>query len=262
MDGRYPTLHWQKRPGRAGRTALRIDLREPCTAEGADTLAETVEAFCAHAQAGAFAEASTPPGGCRCTLAASTPGAGGLHHDYEIDCHGIDWRSFQLLRNMLAWPGPEVLQVRGLTVAGGPWHLPQPAAAPLIDDDNEDTAYPAVHAMVAMGYADEQAPIEGWCRRALLYLHAPVAQDHVDAIESLVLPWFELLEAGAYALPVGWPWEVQSVGDAVTPFEEDCVEINVLRFKASEQAWASLGNLIWMNAQRVGLSPRCLVIDP
>jgi hypothetical protein len=58
----------------------------------------------------------------------------------------------------------------------------------------------------------------------------------------------QALEGGAYALPVGLPTEVYSVGGPTTQFDENTIETTVVCFKASEMAWHTLANCVAASA--------------
>jgi hypothetical protein len=81
-------------------------------------------------------------------------------------------------------------------------------------------------------------------RRCVTELKQPVEALHLDRLGDCSSTWFELLEAGAYSMPVGPAWETDCVGGAATIFDEFSVEISVNRFQASECAWYALLNML------------------
>ena len=67
---------------------------------------------------------------------------------------------------------------------------------------------------------------------------------YVYRTDDGIAPWFELLEAGAFALPVGCASETDSIAGALTLFHEQALEITVNCFQASEAAWSALINML------------------
>jgi hypothetical protein len=83
-----------------------------------------------------------------------------------------------------------------------------------------------------------------WVRRCVLDMEAPVTHLAIDRVEAWVDPWFAMLEAGGYSLPIGWPAEGQCAAGGVAQFDEFSVEVSVMRFQASEMAWNALINML------------------
>ncbi|HSI49046.1 MAG TPA: hypothetical protein VLA61_12310 [Ideonella sp.] len=254
----FPALSWTTQASDPARTLLRVDLATPVDAHGAAAVIDTVAGFCAVAGLGAFIDsAAAGPAVCRLLSAEPHP----LSLRFELDCNGLDLRSFQVLRNMMAKLREGHIDVQAISVSGAQLRFPSDPDVPLIDEDNEAGAYPQVHGAVRMGRADEDDDIFAGARRCLLVLHAPVTQAHLDALQSILRPWFMLLEAGGYALPLGWPWQLECMGDTAAQFDEKSIEINVLRFRASEEAWSALANMVWVNARELGLPVSHIEID-
>ena len=85
---------------------------------------------------------------------------------------------------------------------------------------------------------------DGKFRRCLVELTTTVGASHVGNVRSWVASWFRLLEAAAFALPVGYAWETDCVGGDTTIFDERAIEITVNRLQASECAWHALVNML------------------
>jgi hypothetical protein len=254
----YPALFWRRRGEDAGKTELIVELAAPLDDAGGDLIDSAIEVFCTAAALGAFCEESAAPGSCICRVLSSDRPSGRVQ--FELECRGIDHRAFQVLRNMLAKLNEEGVRARELSIRSTSIRLPEVPVAPLIDEDNEDEAYPPLHRGASVEVADEDVG-GSWFRRCVVMLRAPVGQAQVDALGSLASPWFDVLEAGGYAMPLDFPWDVECVGDTVAQFEEDSMEVTVLRFQASEEAWCVLGNLIFMNATALGLAVERVVVD-
>lgn len=257
----YPALSWHRRSDREGKTLLNIELVAPLDNTGDAQIDSTIEMFCTVASLGGFCEEKAPLGGCHCRVLSREMVSGRLQ--FELECQGIDHRAFQVLRNMLAKLREEGVHMRKVSVWTTSVNLPQEPVAPMIDEDNEEQNYPPVHLGAAPEIAGEEEEDVGgsWFRRCVVAVRAPVGQAQVDALRSLANPWFEILEAGGYAMPLDFPWEVECVGDTVTQFEETSLEVTVLRFQASEAAWSVLSNLIYMNAVALGLDVERVVVD-
>ena len=161
---------------------------------------------------------------------------------FEVQARNIDLRAFELLRNMgqrLLRQGIELRELRLSEIGGKPtlrYRKPVP------DERQEFEAYPAV-AKVRFG-VETTGFIDTRMRRCLVDLVMPVTAAHVLRMRHWVAPWFDLLEAGAYAMPVGSATIVDCIRGDVELFDELAIELTVNRFQASEAAWAALVNLL------------------
>lgn len=258
---RYPRLAWGPRGDGDARTAVDIEFASTPAVPQAKAVMAVVDTFCRVAALGGFSEKDVPIGACTCRRLSHEPFAAGVR--IELECTGIDTRAFQTLRNMLAALELGSAHVTTLTVAGDALRWPEERLAPEIDEDNEDRTYPPVHPAVRLAYGDDdEAAVASWFRRCLLTLNGPVGQQHLDAVADLVVPWFDLLVFNGYAMPVDWPWDVANTADTVAQFEADSIEVTMLRFQSSEEAWSPLANLLWANAPAIGLPVHSIVVDP
>lgn len=107
---------------------------------------------------------------------------------------------------------------------------------------NEVAAYPAPSPALEriLEFASGDAAKS---RRALLSLNRPMASAEVVEGEKRFQTWFRLLEAGAFAPPIGDPDDEVCLPGSISQFDEVTLEIAVDRFRASEQAWVVLGNM-------------------
>jgi hypothetical protein len=254
----YPSLLW-RRGDTSMTTRLVVELAAPLDEVTAEQIESAIDTFCRASDLGGFCERSVRPGECACRRVSSERLQAAMR--FELACKGIDYRAFQVLRNMLAKLQEQGVRTRELAVFGTQRSLPEDPIAPLIDEDNEELAYPPLHDAASLSFADENDASASWLRRCVVSVRVPVEQSHVDALRSLANPWFDVLEAGGFAMPLDFPWDVESVGDTVTQFEECSMEVTVLRFQASEEAWSVLANLIHMNASALGLDLERVVVD-
>jgi hypothetical protein len=162
--------------------------------------------------------------------------------------HPIDTRAFQLIRNMAGRLMLQGIEVRSVVVqergAGG-----EHQRVPIPDDANETLLYPSIspHLEFSVEFEDSE-----WSklRRCLVEMRSGVKPVHVTGVSSWIQPWVTSLEAGAYAMPVGLPTEVDSLGGFTSQFDELSIEISVMCFKASEMGWNTLLNSLGDYARR------------
>lgn len=110
-------------------------------------------------------------------------------------------------------------------------------------DDTEYEAYPDLSPLVRPDVLFEFIDY-GKSRRCVVDFATRIEAAHVYRTDDWIDPWFELLEAGAFALPVGCASETDSIAGALTLFDEQALEITVNRFQASEAAWSALINML------------------
>jgi hypothetical protein len=171
---------------------------------------------------------------------------------FDVDGSGCDLRGFELLRGMAERLVRNDVRIEAIALEsksmaqGGRLQL-EPT------DDTEYEAYPALSGLIRFPLARE--PLDDTkSRRALVDLVTPVRKNEVDRLDEWLRPWFQLLEAGAFALPVGLPSETESIAGATTLFDEQAIEVSINRFQASECAWNVLANMIdacWPDARWV-----------
>jgi hypothetical protein len=169
----------------------------------------------------------------------------------------FDNRALQVLRNLLLAVGSaddehaeEGDHVEGRIAAivvelpADPYGQHPDRLMPLIlYEDNEDDEYP--QPSQRLGFDCQQEEVDDtWVRRCVVEYAAPVAAEEVDRVKAWVAPWFDMLESGGYALPIGLPSQVQSIAGSVVQFDELSIEVSVMRFDACEMAWNPLLNML------------------
>jgi hypothetical protein len=112
-----------------------------------------------------------------------------------------------------------------------------------VDEDNEDEVYPPGSAQLGFAVDFDDLPLDK-ARRCLAEFARPIEVSHIDELNTRVEAWFEALEDGGWALPLGHPTDVDSVRSGVCQFDETTAEIAVLCFRASEEAWNVLLNIL------------------
>jgi hypothetical protein len=161
---------------------------------------------------------------------------------FNVQAENVDLRAFELLRNMtqrLMRQGIEVRELRLSETGGVPSSLYR---KPGPNERNELASYPSV-AKVRFGVETAEF-VDTRMRRCLVELLMPVAATHVQRMRQWLVHWFDLLESGAYAMPVGMASEVDCLRGDVEIFDELAIELTVNRFQASEAAWSALVNLL------------------
>ena len=161
---------------------------------------------------------------------------------FEIQGDAFDLYAFEFLRNMADRLARTDVDVRQIIVSR-PGDEPDTRLKAPPADVTEYDAYPPVSSLV--GFPVEREPLgEHRLRRCLVELRAEVEAEHVNRTAEWVACWFQLLEAGAFSLPVGPAWETDCVAGEATIFDERSIEICVNRFQASECAWYPLLNIL------------------
>lgn len=155
-----------------------------------------------------------------------------------------DFRFFELLRAMLGRLRRDKRMCRSLLVVGRDAGAPAPAAmVPWPADGVDALLYPPAQSEVSRLLKTDSASTSK-SRRFLVTLTQSVEASQVNRARVGVQAWFDLLEAGAYAMPAGHPATTESIAGAVTQFDDRTVEVAVNRFMASEMAWLSLANVV------------------
>ncbi|MGZ8942690.1 MAG: hypothetical protein ACXW00_07990 [Methylobacter sp.] len=166
----------------------------------------------------------------------------------ELEGENFDMNGFELLRNMVEWLVRRDIDVRRIVVMSAD-PVDKPRLKPPPTDNTEDAAYPAMSPVLGFEVTRDWID-DGKFRRCLVELSTHIDTSSVDRMVSCVSPWFQLLESGAFSLPVGHAWETDCVAGAVTIFDAHSIEITINRFQASESAWHALVNMIdsyWRN---------------
>lgn len=197
--------------------------------------------FVAAAERGAFCVASPR---ARRIEASVLPRAGG-QLKFALAGYAFGPQAFQVLRNLVADRDDGPSGVDEVTVApiADAVHWPSVPPLPPPNDDDDLDEYPPVSSGAGIELVWE--PVGGsWVRRCLVEYPSPPEAEEIDALSDWVEPWFELLELGGYALPIGSPNDVASARGGTVQFDEYSAELTVMRFEASEAAWAALINMI------------------
>lgn len=161
---------------------------------------------------------------------------------FEMTASGITPQAFQILRNLLGWSeaihgGVASLRIRDKQ------RRDQGRTAPFPGDVDEEDAYPPP--WEKLGFAiDWENTQYSKSRRCLIEAARPLETADVEQVAETARAWSALLDEGGFVLPSDFPSETESSSGSVSQFDEYSVEISVLRFQASEMAWASLANMI------------------
>lgn len=161
---------------------------------------------------------------------------------FDLQATNLDLRVLELLRNMCQRLLRQGIETRELRLFGGSSVSPRPFRKPAPDERLESAAYPSV-ANVRFDVETVEF-VDTRMRRSLVELFTPVTTAHVLRIHDRVAYWFDLLEAGAYAMPVGSATDVDCVRGDVEIFDEFAIEVTVNRFQCSEAAWVGLVNML------------------
>lgn len=160
----------------------------------------------------------------------------------QLQLSGVDARAFQLLRNMVAGLRAEKVLVRSIRIVDLEHRDGQPLQCDWPDEDNEDAAYPVASERAAALLRFEDGDFAK-ARRFLAEVDNRLFPEQVTRFAGWVQPWYALLEAGAFAMPVGHPAVTGSVAGFVSQFDPVTIEVAADRFMASETAWGILANM-------------------
>ena len=247
----FPTLRLPS--ARAGRCSweLCVQTAHPLDAPAAARIGAVLQTLAEAANHGAFPLVGSPPAASRLAL-------GGQHLDAQnmlvvlVEADNFDPRGFELLRCMAERLVRQEVLVRAIAI-GERGHAWQATARPAPDDDGEYEAYPPRSSLVRFEVLREPLD-DSRSRRAVVDLVDAVRPGDVEQLSAWLRPWQHLLDAGAFAQPVGLPSQTESVAGATTLFDERAIEVSVNRFRASECAWDVLANMIdacWPDVRRV-----------
>jgi hypothetical protein len=225
----------------SGRLELRIEAASVLDGPGIEHISDIVHVLSKGASHGAFPAPGVEPASAYLRI-----GKTGVEESrvlvFEVDGDGYDWRGFQLLRSMserLLRYDIKVLRV-ALSSSSAPW---DEVPTPLPTDETEYDAYPAMSSLIRFQTIREPLD-DGKSRRAIVDLFTEVDKSQLQRLDVCLRPWFHLLEAGAFALPVGLPSETESIAGAVTLFDAQSIEVSINCFQASECAWNAFVNMV------------------
>lgn len=206
--------------------------------EGANVV---MKSFVEAGRLGGFPIAAVEPTQSRLTLHSSVIQS--QHLLYQLQTTYVTPQAFQVLRNQMARLQLIYPPVSRITVRQVGAKSPETVTAPVPAENNERRIYPPMS--TKLNFAVEFEAIEGSHARRCVVEHAGVLPpEQVAKAAAPVNAWFELLEGSGFALPIGHPAETDSLGDSVSQFDEVSLEISVFSFRASEQAWNVLMNIL------------------
>ena len=241
MNGPRPILVVP--PGRrgSGGYSIRVDVARPLDEAGANSIERIVALFCEVGSKGAFPAPGCPPSASRVRMGETFP-----EEPYRLACHidgeDFDLLGFELLRNMGDRLARDEVRIRQFLISsdGSPTDV---RLKPAPTSENELDAYPPVSPLTRFRLAGEGTDV-GKLRRCLVELALGVDASHVSRLDQWVANWFDVLEAGAFSMPVGPAWETDCIRGTVALFDEVTVEVVVDRFQSSDTAWHALINML------------------
>lgn len=210
---------------------------------GTELLAGACDAFAAAGAFGAYALAGNTRH--EASMAASAiVRVGERQAGVLFSASNTDPKAFQFLRNMLGslLARDARLERIRVTAQGGP--AGHSVRLPFVDEHNESVAYPATAitpSVFGLTWNDSQF---SKARRVMVEFREPPAADLPARLRPCLDAWFQLLEGGAFCAPFGLPFETESIGGALTLFDETSYEISITRFVASEAGFRVLANML------------------
>ncbi|CAK8712870.1 hypothetical protein GMJAKD_02135 [Candidatus Electrothrix aarhusensis] len=167
---------------------------------------------------------------------------------FVLKTQAITPNAFQILRNMASRLSLDETMVSKIEISSE--REARKKELPVPDEENEEDVYPTQSDKIGFRVNWEDSDFAK-SRRMLVEMRTQPEPDAVYALQDYVKPWYEILEAGGFALPVGHPAETECIAGMVTQFDEFSCEIAVDRFLASETAWNVLVNMIGHYSQNV-----------
>ncbi|MBU6258119.1 MAG: hypothetical protein KGL18_07515 [Burkholderiales bacterium] len=231
------------------RLQLRIDFESiPSHEDVLSRVADACNAFCRATDFGAFAR----QGGRGLSFAnlVRSPVRDDRSLLAEIDFLAIDNGSLQFLRNMLLGLNDAGALVKRLAL-GDPGSSGLLRRLPLIDHLNESSAYPRLPGPISMGEIRFAASDFSKSRRVLIEFDGFPRRAQIDALESCLGNWYDLLELGAFCQPFGTPGETVNIRGRLARFDSSSVEAHIQRYVGSEVGFKVLGSMLDHYAGRV-----------
>ena len=242
MSESLPSLFLPRSTKREVSYEVEIDSSYPKDKPAFERQAYLIGVFAETGTHGGFGVPSSRPNESRLTL-VSCDFTGGGRFSCRLDAKYVDLRAFQLLRNLLARLAIEGVDVTSIVVEEGGQRDRPSVGAPEPNDENEYDVYPEVSSAIGLMVEVEDTDFSK-SRRCLVEMRDAVEASQVLGMADWIKPWYLLLEAGAFAMPVGAPDETDSISGSVTLFDEVTIEVSVNRFQASECAWNVLVNML------------------
>jgi hypothetical protein len=210
---------------------------------GTEVLAGACEAFAMAGALGAYALAGNTRH--EASMAASAiVRAGERQAGVLFTASNTDPKAFQFLRNMLGQVVACDARLDRIRVMAQGEQATQPVRLPQVDERNESVAYPATAitpAVFELIWSDSEF---SKARRVMVEFREPPPADLPARLDPYLDAWFQLLERGAFSAPFGLPFETQSIGGALTLFDETSYEISIVRFLSSEAGFRVLANML------------------
>jgi hypothetical protein len=175
-----------------------------------------------------------------------------------LKAEAIDLNAFQILRNMAGRLLLDGISIKKIEVEWPHQQKISKFELPVPDENNEEEVYPGRSEKIAFSINWEDSDF-GKSRRVLVEMSNPLESDQVHILSQYVKPWFKLLEAGGFAMPVGPPHETDSIAGRISQFDEFTSKISVNRFQASETAWNVLINSIGHYSEKVSPVSRIII---
>ena len=169
----------------------------------------------------------------------------------EFFTTNIDFKAFQFFRNMNSY-----LQVKDVVVSRIDVRVENSTGNKMLElpgltDINESDAYP--RKVIA-----PDSPELIWgdsefskTRRVLVEFGALLSREQFEDLSFYANAWYQLLEMGAFAMPVGLPYETDSIRGRVSLLDEITYEISIDRYIASEVGFGVLANMLFHFSKNV-----------
>jgi hypothetical protein len=225
-----------------------FEISSPRPEDVQPSLDRVVSAFAQAGLFGGYVLPSAAPERSRLSLEPSVVRPGELHCRLQAEL--VDPRAFQILRNTIARLQMEDIHIRRITVRELGDHNRKRFIPPVPDEDNEDEIYPEISTRLGFEVDAGEIPVDK-SRRCLVEYAQLVEAEHVVELAKRVDAWFEVVEEGGWSLPLGHPTEMNSLRGGVCQFDEVTAEISAFCFRASDEAWNVLANLLGAYAKQV-----------
>jgi hypothetical protein len=161
----------------------------------------------------------------------------------DLEATLLNPKAFQVLRNMVSGLRRDGLFVNRMLVTDRKEPGAQEKLLHAANEDNEEETYPTLSSRVLVPPAWEDSDFKKM-RRCLVELLRPPETAEVQKYIDWIKPWYAVLEAGGFSLPIGLPHETDCIRGPPAQFDELTIEIVVDRFFASECAWIVLANML------------------
>ncbi|GGY36844.1 hypothetical protein GCM10007387_18980 [Pseudoduganella albidiflava] len=251
-----PVLVLQGMSAATSRAAVSYQFARPPGVADLQAVSDAMQPLADAAMRGAFSGSGPAGPGTMAVLGPAVLSSAACARQ-QLQLCNVDERAFQLLRGMVARLRSEKVLVDSIQVVDMEHANAQPVQPDWPDEDNEEVAYPVPGARATALLAFEDTDFSK-VRRCLVEVDNRLFPDQVTRFAAWVQPWYALLEAGAFAMPVGHPAVTDSIAGFVSHFDPVTIEVSVDRFMASECAWGILANMVcafdWQPRTLAGIS--------